>query len=255
MPLLDRYISSSTAVRERTVTAVKGAWDSLESFRDADYAAFLTRIKPTILAGQTATINLTNAYLSQEFGQPLAKINPQEYIGDHVRGVPFDEVYTRPATAIYTALSEEKAIAAAVAEGWRRLESILRTDQQLVKFRASRDRMKTAPTRFYRRVLGGGKNCALCALASTQRYFKEDLQPIHPGCNCSVAPLSGNWANRQVIDEDLLEKIHDGVEGLAGWSDRGGRGPDYRDIAIREHGEYGPTLTWRNQKFTSEKEI
>ena len=54
----------------------------------------------------------------------------------------------------------------------------------------------------------------------------------------------------QVINAEKLEAIHDAAESDLGVYDRGGRAPDYRKITVREHGEYGPTLTWRSDKFT-----
>lgn len=59
----------------------------------------------------------------------------------------------------------------------------------------------------------------------------------------------------QVLDPDEVERIHERVADLLGESDRGGRAPDYRLISVREHGEFGPTLTWRGQDFTGPADI
>ena len=102
---------------------------------------------------------------------------------------------------------------------------------------------------FYRRVLTGRENCALCVVASTQRYYRGDLLPIHPGCDCGVQPLPPGLAVNQVIDEDLLEQVHQITADRLGVSDRGGRTPDYRKLlTVSEHGEYGPTLSWAQPK-------
>ena len=122
---------------------------------------------------------------------------------------------------------------------------------QLAKVRASRQSMRGYPEegQFYRRVLTGRENCALCVVASTQRYYRGDLLPIHPGCDCGVQPLPPGLAVNQVIDEDLLEQVHQITADRLGVSDRGGRTPDYRKLlTVSEHGEYGPTLSWAQPK-------
>ena len=73
--------------------------------------------------------------------------------------------------------------------------------------------------------------------------------PIHPGCDCGVQPLPPGLAANQVIDEDLLEQVHQITADRLGVSDRGGRTPDYRKLlTVRTHGEYGPTLSWAAPK-------
>lgn len=122
---------------------------------------------------------------------------------------------------------------------------------QLAKVHASRQSMRGYPEegQFYRRVLTGRENCALCVVASTQRYYRGDLLPIHPGCDCDVQPLPPGLAVNQVIDEDLLEQVHQITADRLGVSDRGGRTPDYRKLlTVSEHGEYGPTLSWAQPK-------
>ena len=89
----------------------------------------------------------------------------------------------------------------------------------------------------------------MCVVASTQRYHRGDLMPMHPGCDCGVQPLPPGLAASQVIDEDLLEQVHQITADRLGVSDRGGRTPDYRKLlTVREHGEYGPTLSWAAPK-------
>ena len=85
-----------------------------------------------------------------------------------------------------------------------------------------------------------------------------------------MKPLpKADWSDQQVIDSALLEQTHNAISNHLGVSDRGGRLPDYRKLKImqsddgsvsvsgvgeivkvRNHGEYGPTLTWSNQDFT-----
>lgn len=106
------------------------------------------------------------------------------------------------------------------------------------------------------RELYGEYDCALCMVASTQRYHKRDLAPIHPGCDCIVKTVTADYDPGQVIDEERLERIHDLVEEAVGRADRSGRAVDYRKIIIaNDHGEIGPVLGFRGQRFTGPDDI
>jgi hypothetical protein len=59
----------------------------------------------------------------------------------------------------------------------------------------------------YRRVLGSGVNCGLCIVASTQRYGRDDLMPIHPNCGCTVEPIIGQTAPPKVLDKGRVDLI------------------------------------------------
>ncbi|MEI2713397.1 MAG: hypothetical protein V9G04_08900 [Nocardioides sp.] len=76
---------------------------------------------------------------------------------------------------------------------------------------------------------------------------------MHPGCDCSVAPILGDIDPGEVLNADLLEQMHYEVGDKFGDANRAGRAVampdgkvvDYQDILIRDHGELGPLLTWR----------
>ncbi|MEU3528830.1 hypothetical protein AB0E62_34115 [Streptomyces sp. NPDC038707] len=254
-----RYTSVTVALRQRLLGFVLQAFSGLSSYRDEDATAFVEQILPVVLGAQQQMGALTDAYLSSMvgdmFGGAAATLGVQ--IPGAIRGVPPEEVYRRPFVTIWSALAEGKSMTDAVRQGQNRLTSITGTDLQLVRTEATRqvlggdDRVK-----FYRRVLRGSYNCALCVIASTQRYHKEKLMPIHPGCDCGTRPLPADQDPGQVLDPELLEAAHDAVQAGTGKVDRGGRLPDYRDIIIdRQHGELGPIMAIRRQDFTGPKDI
>jgi len=149
-----------------------------------------------------------------------------------------------------------EAYAEALGEARTRLLSITETDLQLARTHAAQQSMQRGGAQFFRRRLTGSKNCALCVLASTQRYRVENLMPIHPGCDCKVEPLAGNRDPGQIIDEATLKAAHAAVAKGVGQSDAGGRAPDYRDVIItRQHGEYGPLLAVRRHEFTGPDDV
>lgn len=252
--LTEAYDSQVHAIRQQITAFGQAYWDSLPHYRASAVEDMIEAITPRVTAGQLRIADLTRAYLAQcarELGWKvvLPPIEQDEIRG--ARGVDPRVVYRRPAVDVYTALAAGKPLPQAAAEGRLRLTQLIGGDMQLAKVHASRQSMRGYPEagQFYRRVLTGRENCALCVVASTQRYYRDDLMPIHPGCDCGVQPLPPGLAVNQVIDEDLLEQVHQITADRLGVSDRGGRTPDYRKLlTVSEHGEYGPTLSWAQPK-------
>ena len=252
--LAEAYDSQVHAIRQQITSFGQAYWDSLPHYRASAVEDMIQAITPRVTAGQLRIADLTRAYLAQcarELGWKvvLPPIDQEEIRG--ARGVDPRVVYRRPAVDVYTALAAGKPLPQAAAEGRLRLTQLIGGDMQLAKVHASRQSMRGYPEegQFYRRVLTGRENCALCVVASTQRYYRGDLLPIHPGCDCGVQPLPPGLAVNQVIDEDLLEQVHQITADRLGVSDRGGRTPDYRKLlTVSEHGEYGPTLSWAQPK-------
>lgn len=252
--LTEAYDSQVHAIRQQITAFGQAYWDSLPHYRASAVEDMIEAITPRVTAGQLRIADLTRAYLAEcarELGWKvvLPPIDQDEIRG--ARGVDPRVVYRRPAVDVYTALAAGKPLPQAAAEGRLRLTQLIGGDMQLAKVHASRQSMRGYPEegQFYRRVLTGRENCALCVVASTQRYYRGDLLPIHPGCDCGVQPLPPGLAVNQVIDEDLLEQVHQITADRLGVSDRGGRTPDYRKLlTVSEHGEYGPTLSWAQPK-------
>jgi hypothetical protein len=256
--LTDRYDSLTQSLRDRLISFVLAAFDGLGSYRDADAAEFIERVLPIVLATQQQMGQLTDSYLAAMIADMTGagEVPAGVVLDEALRGVPPDEVYRRPFVQTWTALAAGHDFVDAVGQGRNRLLSITETDLQLARTHAARESMTRGGARFFRRRLSGSKNCALCTIASTQRYRVENLMPIHPGCNCKPEPLPGGRDPGHVIDEDLLREAHDAIARDIGQSDRGGRAPDYRKVIItREHGEYGPLLAARKHGFTGPDDI
>ncbi|MGW2742366.1 hypothetical protein [Streptomyces sp. NPDC001450] len=266
--LTDRYDALSTALRARVIAFVLGAFDSLGSYRDSDAAAFVEHVLPTVLAAQQQMGQITDAYLSAMLSDMLggAAAPAGVRLPEALRGVDPAEVYRRPFVTAYTALSKGKAYGEALGEARTRLLSITETDMQLARTHAAQQSMRAGGARYFRRRLTGSKNCALCTLASTQRYRVERLMPIHPGCDCKVEPLVGDKDPGHILDADTLREAHDAIAAAGETVDRAGnvigttrkgkRIRDYADIIItREHGEYGPLLAVRRHEFTGPDDV
>ena len=182
---------------------------------------------------------------------------------DVLRGQPPDVVYKRPFKEIEWKLSQGKTLGEALDAGARRFWDIVNTDLQLSKTHATRDYLGRASEDpgnqivGFRRVPRSGATCALCLLASTQRYHSFALMPIHPNCRCGVAPIVGTEDPGRTIDWSLASQVHEAVRRDLGdkYVDPGGRLGDmhYRDVLIvNQHGEIGPVLGVRGQNFAGD---
>lgn len=247
-PLDAAYATQNSAIRSRVVAFVSARF-AAGQYRDADLERFVKTVVPVILAARRQVASLTDAYLSRtltEAGVTLLARTP--VATDTLRGMSASEIYARPFVTVRTALSQNATYGAAVSAGAERLRDILLTDMQLAKTHAARNVFESSNrVRAFERTLSG-KSCALCFVASTQRYHKGNLLPIHPGCNCGVSPILDDGT--QIIHQDRLEATHEAVEDRLGDSSRDARAIDYRkQIIVQEHGEIGPVLTVKGQHF------
>ncbi len=249
-----------TMVRQRLVDYALTVWNTLGSWRDRDIDRFVEVLAPRVLAGEQTIADLTDAYLARMTGFGRVGRVP---VGDALRNVPMDEVYQRPAVEMRTGLSDGMSMTDAIKAGAVRLASLVSTDLQLANTHQARGFLTGGDIEAFERTLTGRENCGLCVVAATQRYWRGDLLPIHPGCDCGVRPLGKGEHREQVIDRAALETIHAQVEQLTGGYDRGARvlggtnaRSDYLDlIQVDTHGEYGPTLHWRHQQFTGPTDL
>ena len=260
--LVRAFSSVDAQIRNKVVAVVIQAANGLGSWRDADIERFTSAILPTVLGAQRQMGSLTDAYIRAMVGDMVGGIvrpsGTTPLTGGALRGgVDPAEVYARPIRTIWRGLAEGKSLDVALAVARLRLEQITKTDLQLAKDHASRA-ILSADERVvgYRRVLTGSRSCGLCVVATTQRYHREDLMPIHPGCDCGIAPIVGTEDPGQLINEPLLEGTHAAIQDRFGTSDRSARMPDYRDVLVtHEHGEIGPILSRKGDAFTGPSDL
>ncbi len=257
------------AIRERIEAYALAAWGGMGSYRDADIDRLVSLVTPKVLAGQRQIAGLTDAYLATLTGGRRLGADPKAITGAAVRGgAELTAVYRRPGATVHSQLAKGATFAQAVAVGTKRLRSLVNTDMQLAMRQQASYSMQASGREYYRRVLTGAEDCALCAIASTQRYSTADLMPIHPGCDCDVAPIDDGFDPGQVINAGLLEQLHDSIEEQIGVRDisardaglgktAGGKSvSDYTELVVTNiHGEYGPTLGWRGNHFTGPSDI
>jgi hypothetical protein len=260
--LTDAYSSLSGRLMDQAGLFAINTFRSLGSWRDADAVAYERLMRNTLMGLKRQATNLTTGYyrqIAESQGQPFE--SPSVTLGALTtqalrNGVDAETVYRRPFVELWTALDKGKTMTEAIEAGAFRARTLATTELQLARRNVGLEiRGRNNRIVGYIRTLTGRENCALCYVASTQRYNRGDLLPIHPGCDCGELPLYGNSDPGQVINEELLEATHQAVEERFGLSDRGARAIDYRDIQIRDHGEMGPMLTVRGQHFTGPDDL
>lgn len=290
LELLMRFLEVQRRLRQRTTSTVLRAFDELEDYRDEDADRFVSAVAPVVAGAQQQIGSLTLAMVSRLVGMlaGVPPVVPSLQVGtvNRLRGVSPQEEWRRPFVQMRTELSAGASFQQARESARRRAESLADTDMQLAKTHTARNYMRSQERVVgYRRVLTGDENCGMCVIASTQRYRKEQLMPIHPGCDCAVAPIvgtrdPGRTINSAMVAEgaepsaqtasgvgvyepggtldsgDLLESVHKAVRERFGRAARGGRSIDYRKVlTTHEHGELGPVLAVSGQRFTGADEV
>lgn len=251
----EAYFGKTARLSEETAAFAARTFRNLGRWNDDVVPAYISRVVPTVEAGQRTMSTLTRAFyklMAEVNGEPFdaARLAPEALSTTALRGTDAQEVYERGFKTVWYELSKGKDIGIAVGMGAERLYNIVRTDLQLAKTNTGLFiRNNNSNIVGYARVLSGAENCALCYVASTQRYTRGQLMPIHPGCDCGEMPIYGNQDPGRVIDEVNLEATHDAVASRFGKSDR--NAADYANITIRQHGEIGPVLTVEGHRFTT----
>ena len=134
-----------------------------------------------------------------------------------------------------------------------RLETIVETDLQTTARSQQQATLRASQTRVtgYRRIihpeLATTGTCGLCIAASDRIYSVGTLLPIHPGCHCTVLPITGK-IDTGVINEVDLRQLYRQAGGTDAALLRQTR---YR---VDEHGELGPILAPADQPIRTERQ-
>lgn len=257
----DAYESLSSRLIIQAGEIGRNTFLNLGNWRDDDKAIFVQSIVANLDATKREAAELAYGYhreiaILNQRNFSLPKYDAADFTTDALRKKSAETVYSRPFVDMRTQLAKGETFSNALEAGARRSQSLAQTEAQLARRNASLvARKKNDNIVGYLRVLSGSENCALCYVASTQRYNSGDLMPIHPGCDCGELPIYGDTDVGQVIDQQRLDAAHEQVRERLGGFDAGGREPDYRNIMTREHGELGPVLAVRGQKFTGPKNL
>ncbi len=251
MSLADAYTAAAAQIRSRVVDRIVGMFGP-DAIGDAGAAEFARRATPAVVAGMRQTASLTDAYLTrqlaQDFGERIVSDKPID-VSQGLRGVPMTEVYARPTNTVRYALSQGKTVTDAVDEGNERLIKMVQSDLQIAKTNQSRATLRRSTVDGFVRVLEGERSCIKCILASTRFYYKEDLLPIHPGCDCGVEAAQKPKDRNVVYDDERLKEVKALIR-------ENGIDPDdfSKVLVVHEHGELGPLLTLKGEAWRPDPE-
>lgn len=259
------FQSAKQDIRLRALAAGLTLWDQLVNGPDDTTAdRWVDTWAPQRTAGSWSVAALTDAYvdsfLEAHGVTPVGGIDPDDIVAQVRPGVPDEDLAMRPLKQVRLALAEGSDLGGALRRGRQRLESIEATDIQQSFRIAYRDRIAQEPQiRSYRRVLHGSENCALCVVASAQRYRSSKLMPIHPGCDCGVEPLVGPTDRGPTIDRDRLDQVKQLLDeqGIS-YGDRAQLAntkirinlSSVDDLTEVPHGELGPILAVKQHRNT-----
>lgn len=88
-------------------------------------------------------------------------------------------------------------------------------------------------------------------------YVADNI--VLSNCNCSVKPIpDGGEADirKGFTPDEIFAHATDQVKLMTGLVESDASLKDYQDLlAVREHGEIGPTLTWKHQNFTGPQDL
>lgn len=255
--LVAAYRAQMERLRHLTAAQVSALWDRLGSYNESDVPRWLSQVIPAMSAATTAAAQLTDgyiaAYLEAETGSPAS---PTGIVRPPVRPVDVDTEWRRPFIHTWVALEAGKDWLTAVDAGRVYAASTAATDTQVAARNTAGEAMDSYGPRVagYRRVLGPGNNCGLCIVASTQRYGRSTLLPIHNRCGCTVEPIIGGPVGR-VIDRGRLNLVKSQLrsEDLPYTRSALTRlrvdPADLPPVRVAQHGELGPVLTDARHRF------
>lgn len=205
------------------------AWDSLGDWTSPGVAdVWADAWLPINDAAVGMIVTATDAYFSmvtEDDALDLTGLTAAE-----LRDVTADEYARRPLVTVYTALGKGAWWADAVRAGRERVAAMASLDSSMAQRYVADEWATAGKIVGYRRTLTGS-SCVLCGLASTQRYTRGNLMPLHAHCDCGVAPLKGRDDPGQVINRQLLDdlKSSGAVDRVAGFK-------------VQQHSEVGPVL-------------
>lgn len=199
-----RYV----AIQHTAFDLVGAAWDRFGGLDDAAMRAFAAAAAEIIDASKVQVSTVTAGYMAAVDVTVAEGIAPVIATPPVIRnGVSSLEVYARSVVEARVRIAAGATFEDAMTAGRARATGTALTDVNLTN-KATIDRV--APLRpwvvGYRRVLTG-RSCALCAAASTQRYRRPNLMPIHQRCDCDVAEIYGTADPGRVINRDLYRDL------------------------------------------------
>lgn len=265
---VEAWLAQHTAAREQldqqTAAAVLAAYAGVNFYSQqaideaVEQAADTSDIATVLAAGMMAQYlaSVTSIMSGEDLPAPSVLLPPLR------NGADMRRVFQRPIKMFRRKVSEGMPPAEAYAQAMRYAAGLTEGNNTAAMREAARQALTemagTAGITGYRRILrpelSKTGSCGLCIAASDQVYRTSELMPIHPpSCNCDVLPIVGA-KNGAGDPGNSFNNLDLGTL----YADAGSTST--RDLAkvryaVNEHGEFGPVLTVKGQKFTGPEEV
>lgn len=261
------YTARYNRLRQLAGARVGQLWERLAGLDDQAADRFATEASRVAVAAQAQAAAGVDGYLAAVVtlgsGQAYRPAGALDVTGRAVRaGADPLEVYHRGIITARAAIATGHAFPDAMRAGLLRSVVMAETDVSLTQRAAMDQAVDGQRIVGYRRVLTGS-SCGRCASASTQRYHRAQLMPIHAHCDCGVSPIYGSSDPGQVINKKLVTDLKSAAKQTGDesyWTSRhikvdADGTVRFPDVAVHEHGELGPTLADASHHFTGPDQL
>lgn len=252
---VDQYAAHSEALKKQLETALRALYVGQNLYSTATVTQIGAQAANSSDAQAIVMAGLASQYVATTTGivtgDPLSA--PSLLLPALRNGADMTKVFQRPAK-LYRRLKaqgvdQEEALARAL----DLVSALVDTNMTLAQraaYTAAMEKLEgTAGITGYRRVvhpeLAKTGSCGLCVVASDQKYKTSQLMPLHPGCNCTVLPIIGDLDPGASLNEVSLSDLY------AAAGSTHAHDLINTKVVVHEHGEYGPVLWVKGQKFTS----
>lgn len=256
---VDQAAGSRESLTVRAADLAASAWSAFGDWYDsAAVAAYAAEAATTSESAQQAVFGMLTQYVAELVavvtGSRSVEV-PRVRLQLVRNGADPVSVHSRPAAVYRETFAFTGDEALALQRALDRARDLVATDTMLAARQAQVDSMLALGVERYRRVLrpelSESGPCALCVVASDRIYRVKDLLPIHGGtCKCLTVPLGDAVDPAAKLNAEDLKRLYDAAGGSTS-------GEDLKRVRVqvREHGELGPVLTVRGQRFTGPSDL
>lgn len=257
--LVDAHGRSRDRLRTRIVGAVRRAFSRFDGwYSPALIEEVADEVAAIVASGQRSVAALTDAYLSRVASEvaerAIPPVGPIRRVDTLRGGIAPREVWGRPVKEFrYQRHALGAAVDVARDAALLRAERIADEDLGLAQRHQTREFNVVRRVDGFRRIVrpefSRTGTCGICYVAADRVYRRDDLLPIHTGCNCGVLPILNGRDPGLTINSDDLRRIYE----TAGGTDKA-RLQRLR-IETSEHGELGPVLHDRSHRFRGPDDV
>jgi hypothetical protein len=255
---VDQSAHAAATTTGSAMQAAGGAWSGFTSwYAPAAVAAQAALLAQSSHAAQEAMVGLFSRYVaelvalltgSRRIDVPRVGLKPVRNGADPIR------VHSRPAYVFRETFALTGDEYQAQRQAVERAMQLIETDIMLAARQVQIDAMEELGVTRYRRVLrpelSESGPCGLCVVAATRIYSISDLLPIHGRCKCETMPIVGDLDPGLSLNREDLERLYEAAGDSSAAKDL-----KRVRVQINEHGELGPVLTVRGQKFTGPEDL